>query len=166
MSALGLSLDSDTLLSFWRRFDPELAELVSVMDRAEGWTLDRNPAVAERLIRLGQRITGEREAKVLVSAEREDLLLFLAYISTSRALRVIHWLDEVGGYGSALVDRLLHEHAEVTAAVPEASLRELLTHRLRVISNTPFFTKLFAPERLQGLGRAIHRHRQEAHDGE
>ena len=165
MATLGLDLDTDTLVSFWRRFDPGLAELIAVMDRAEAWTLDNDPAVAERLLRLGHRLTDEHQAKVLVSAERKDLLLFLAYISTSRALRVIHWLDEQGGYGSALVERLVQDRDDVAAVVTEAPLRELLTHRLRVISNTPFFTKLFAPERLKGLGRAINRYRQEVQDG-
>lgn len=165
MQALGVSLDTATLVGHWRRFDPELADLVAVMDRAEAWTLDDHPDVARRLVRLGQRLGGEEQARALASADRRDALLFLAYISTSRAIRVIQWMDEQGGYGSALVERLLQVPADVDAMVPEAELRQLLARRLHVFNNTPFFCKLFAAARLKSLSNAIHSYRQEIHDG-
>lgn len=154
-------LAPDGLVAFWRGFDPALAELVARMDRAEPWTLDQEPAIAARLIALGQRLSSERHAIALASADRESLLLFFAYISTSRALRVIHWMDEIGGHGAQLVERLLRQPDDVASVIPVAPLRELLTHRLRVISNTPYFEKLFAPARLQGLQRAIRQYKQE-----
>lgn len=156
-------LSPGELLAFWRSYDPSLAELVATMDRAEPWTLDGDAAIGARLVELGRRLTGERQAKALAGADREDLLLFFAYISTSRALRVIHWMDEMGGHGSALVERLLQQGDDVTAVIPLEPLRDLLTHRLRVISNTPYFVKLFAPERLLGLQRAIRQYRGEKH---
>ncbi|MCC8799133.1 hypothetical protein Q6A26_04085 [Xanthomonas euvesicatoria pv. eucalypti] len=162
-----LDLAPQELVEFWRSYDPELGELVSVMDRAESWTVDRDPTVTERLISLGRRMNGPEQARAFVSADVQDLLLFLAYISTSRALRVIHWLDEQDEYqqyGSSLVERLLDAPGHLAEAIPTPPLRDLLAHRLRVISNTPYFTKLFAPERLSGLGAAITRYRQEAAD--
>lgn len=157
----GPDLSFGQLLEFWRSFDPELAQLVVTMDRSESWTLDRDPAIGERLVELGRRLTGERQALALAGANRDDLLLFFAYISTSRALRVIHWMDEMGGHGSALVERLLRQDDDLTSVIPVAPLRELLTHRMRVISNTPYFMKLFAPERLLGLHRAIRQYRED-----
>lgn len=165
MQALGISLDTATLVGYWRRFDPELADLVGVMDRAEAWTLDDHPEVAQRLVRLGQRLDGVAQARALAGADRRDALLFLAYISTSRAIRVIQWMDEQGGYGSALVERLLQATSDVDAMVPEAALRQLLARRLHVFNNTPYFCKLFATARLKSLANAIHSYRQEIQDG-
>ncbi|MCD0260741.1 hypothetical protein [Xanthomonas campestris] len=162
-----LDLAPPNLLEFWRSYDPGLGDLVSVMDRAENWTVDREPHLGERLVALGRRMTGPEQARAFVSADVPDLLLFLAYISTSRALRVIHWLDEQDEYhqyGSTVVQRLLDAPGHLEGAIALSPLRDLLALRLRVISNTPYFTKLFAPERLAGLGAAITRYRQEAVD--
>lgn len=154
-------LASDGLLEFWRGFDPALASLIARMDQAEPWTLDQDPAIGERLVGLGRRLTSEHQAIALAGADRESLLLFFAYISTSRALRVIHWMDQLGGHGVQLVERLLQQPAEVASVIPLEPLRDLLTHRLRVISNTPYVAKLFAPERLHRLQRAIRQYKEE-----
>lgn len=143
---------------FWAAFSAEASELVGRMDRTERWTLDHEPAIAQRLIALGNRMHAPAQARRVLSADTDDLLLFLAYLSTSRALRFVHRLDELGGHGSEMITRLL-ETGGVDALVPTRPLRDLLQHRLRVFSNTPFFARLFAPERLRRVVRAIDAYR-------
>lgn len=164
MKAEGLDLQSASLAGFWKQFDPELASLISDMDQAEDWTLDREPELGSRLVRLGHRLATARDAQALASAPLDDLRLFFGHISTSRYLRVIQWMDEMGGLGTLLVERLLHAPTDLDRAVPDEHLRKVLHHRLQVISNTQHFTSLFAPERLKRLERAIRRYRQEIPD--
>lgn len=154
-----LQLDSRSVAGFWAELDPELAEVVARMDRAEDWTLDGEPEVAERLVGLARRLVGEREAATLALAPVRDLRLFLAYIATSRFLRIVDWLDGQGGYGSALAERILNSPEEaLEAAVPDATLRRVLADRLRVFTNLTYFKALFDPQRLRAIERAITRY--------
>jgi hypothetical protein len=156
-----LELSAGDLRHYWRELNPTLADLIGAMDRAEPWTLDDDPEVAKRLVALGHRMHGRAAAKALANADRADLLLFLAYISSSRAFRVIGWLDEMEGLGSDMVNRLLRNEELVSSVVPQEPLRELLAHRLRALHNTPYFAQLFAPDRLASVERAITRYREE-----
>jgi len=141
------------------QLDPELAQVIARMDRAEDWTLDGEPEVAERLVRLAKHLQGERQAAALALAPVRDLRLFLAYIATSRFLRIVEWLDAQGGYGSALAERILNAPDDaLEAAVPDATLRRVLANRLRVFSNLTYFRALFDPARLRAIERAIIRY--------
>lgn len=152
-----LDLSRYAVAAHWASIDPELGSLVRSLDQAEDWVLDRRSEIARRVLQLGHRLCGPEAARGLASASVPDILLVLALISASRSFRLLQWLDDNGGHGTALVGRLASAEglALVQAVVPLEPLREIVLHRLRVIENAQFLARLFDPARLGRLRAAI-----------
>lgn len=152
-----LDLSRQAVASHWDEIDPELGRLVRSLDQTEDWVLDRRGDIARRLLQLGRQLSGSDAARGFASAAVADILLVLALISASRSFRLLQWLDENGGHGTALVGRLSSAEglALVQAVVPLEPLREIVLQRLRVIENGQFLARLFDPSRLGRLRAAI-----------
>jgi len=158
-----LSLTPDSVREFWVSQSPELAELLISIERTEDWTVDSHPDIAERLAQLGLLLSDPQATARLEGADKNDLLFFLVYISSSKALRLIKWMDDThAGLGSRLLSALLEQNGSgVFANVADPMLAGTLIQRLRVIQNSPFFEKLLSPALLDSIVRAIDSYRDE-----
>lgn len=158
-----LDLDAPAVRQHWLAIAPGLAPLFEQIERVEDWTVDEVPAIASRIVSFGHSMSSPGAAGALVHADPLQLLYVLVHMSSSRALRIIQWLDEHNdGLGTQLVEAMLHrEGAAIYAGVPHETLARTLITRLSVFRNEPFFTGIFAPQRLRRLHRAIERYREE-----
>lgn len=138
-----LNLRKSLVERFWTAQDPRLARILRWMDSAETWMVDERQDVMQALASLGQRLNKSDPRAI---AERFDPLLdVLAYMSSSRALRVIEWLDRA------------HEGAISVRLVQKAMQRQdpraqLLIDRLQAMRSLSLLGQIFSPQR---IGRAI-----------
>lgn len=160
-----LNLATPNVRAYWAEADPALAGLLGRLERTEDWTLDTVPSIAERLVALGHRLSQPGNAEKLAGVSRDSLLFFFAYLSTSKAFLIIRWLDEHhDGLGSQLIERLLTEDGQaLVAEVVDPTLTGVMVQRLRVLQNTPYFSRLLAPAMLESIERAIQRFHEDTH---
>lgn len=163
-----LSLSTESVRDHWQQVAPELADLLETIERTEDWTVDTNPDIADRLTRFGLRLSDPAAAVRLAEADKNELLFFLVYISSSKALRIIEWMDHTqDALGTKLLNTLLaQDGAGVFANVADPMLAGTMIQRMRVIQNTPFFQKLLAPSMLDSIHRAIDNYREAREDHE
>ncbi len=159
-----LDLAADEVRAYWVQTEPAIVGLLDRIERTEDWTLDDAPGMTQRLTALGEQISLPGSADRLAAADRESLLFFFAYLSTSRAFRLIRWLDEHHDLlGTRLLERLLTTDGQtLVAELIDPTLSGVMVQRLRVLQNTPYFTRLLAPSLLDSIERVIERYREEA----
>lgn len=138
-----LNLRKSLVERFWNTQDPRLARILRWMDSTEDWMLDERADVMQALASLGQRISKSDPQAI---AEKFDPLLdVLAYMSSSRALRVIEWLDRA--HEGALSVRLVQKAMQ--RQDPKA---QILIDRLQALRSLSLLGQIFSPHR---IGRAI-----------
>jgi hypothetical protein len=154
-----LELGSAEVRAFWQATDPELAVLLDRVGRTEDWTLDADPGIAQRLSELADQLSVPGNPIKLAKASRSTLAFFFAYIRTDKAFLLIRWLDEHHDQlGSRLVEHILAPAGQsVMAEVVDPLLADVMVKRLRVMQNTPYFTRLLAPAALDSIQAAIER---------
>jgi len=158
-----LSLTTENVHDYWQQMSPDLGTLFESIEKTEDWTLDSNPDIADRLTRLGLKLADPEAARRLAEADKNEFLFFLVYISSSKALRVIQWMDTAqNGLGTQCLNTLLERDNEGSFAnVLDPMLAGTMVQRLRVIQNTPFFKKLLDPSMLESIARAIGNYQEE-----
>lgn len=158
-----LSLTTENVRDYWQQMSPDLGTLFESIERTEDWTLDSNPDIADRLTRLGLKLADPDAARRLAGADKNEFLFFLVYISSSKALRLIQWMDTAqNGLGTLCLNTLLERDQEgAFANVLDPMLAGTMVQRLRVIQNTPFFKKLLDPSMLDSIARAIGNYQEE-----
>lgn len=158
-----LDFTTDNVHQYWRDVSPELGDVFSMIEKTEDWTLDNHPDISERLTNFGLRLARPGATKRLAEADKNNLLFFLVYISTSKAFRLVSWMDETQqGLGTRLLNTLLERDGEgIFANVLDPGLAGVMIQRLRVIQNTPYLQKLLHPSLLDDILRAIDSYREE-----
>lgn len=149
-----LDLSPDGVRRYWLEKAPSLAHLFDEIRKVEPWTLDDEPGIRDRLIRLGRTLsTTPGAAQRLEYAQQTDLLHLLVFINRDKAFSLLHWLDEQhAGLGSRMVTALLDAAKQMPG---QEVLHQTLVDGLRMLTNGPFLRELFDPVRVNGLVRAI-----------
>ena len=133
-----LDLSTDAIRSYWMENSPELAQLFDELETSESWVIDKFPEIEGRLIRFGKLVSAISDPAVLLRANHDDLLFLLVYISTSKAMRILEWLDEKQ-LGQPIIELLLKEDAQgIYQNVSDQVLAKTLVQRLSVARNTLF----------------------------
>jgi len=158
-----LDLDHQQVREHWQKADPGLAQLFDDMQATEDWTLDGSPAVAMSLVKLGRALSQPGGAQALERMDQGRLLFLLVYISSSKAVRLLQWMDNVlPGSGTQLVEALLQRDGRaVRAGISEKALVDTLLQRLRMLQNQPFLKNVFDPQAMSKLAAVIRQHREE-----
>lgn len=163
-----LDFSTERVHMHWHKFSPELGALFCTIEKTEDWTLDNHPDIADRLVNFGLRLADPQATKRLAEADNNSMLFFLCYISTSKAFRLINWMDDAQeGLGTRLLNSLLERNGEgIFANVADPSLAGVMIQRLRVIQNTPYLHKLLHPSLLNDILHAIEDYRSEIENHE
>lgn len=158
-----LDFSAESVQGYWQGLSPELGELFTTIEKTEDWTLDNHPDIGDRLMRIGLLLADDQATLRLAEADKNSMLFFLVYISTSKAFRLINWMDATQeGLGTRLLNSLLERTGEgVFANVLDPGLAGVMIQRLRVIQNTPYLQKLLHPTMLNDIQRAIDTYREE-----
>jgi hypothetical protein len=155
-----LDLSTDAIRSYWMENSPELAQLFDELETSESWVIDKYPEIEGRLIRFGKLVSAISDPAVLLRANHDDLLFLLVYISTSKAMRILEWLDEKQ-LGQPIIELLLKEDAQgIYQNVSDQVLAKTLVQRLSVARNTLFMRELLSPSMMTTILNATLRSAQ------
>ena len=141
-------LSHKACLEFWRGYpDPSLYRVVSFMDSVEDWTLDGHPAVETALQTLGEALENTTRTDLKLEEEFVELV---AYIKTSRGLRILMALDsQAPGSASKVI-----MHAEKNNRKPDHPAATFLPRNV-AFERFRLLGRVFAPERAQFILKAL-----------
>ena len=136
MSALNLK--KSIVTEYWKKADPRMARILSVMENVEHWTVDDTQSVADAISDLAKKM--DKSSKETLAKLSEELLYVMGYISSSKALRMVKWMDES------------HPGLSVHYIMEARQMQEwpparLLLDRLQTIKSLSLMGKVFAASR-------------------
>lgn len=97
-------LDRESLALHWRGKDGKLARLLFAMDMTEDWTFDSSDDVNAQIQNLGIKLSKMKSPSAILALDSDNLLFFMAYLSTSRALRLAEWGDATLGITHSIIE--------------------------------------------------------------
>ncbi len=141
-----LDLRRSLVESFWAERDEKAGAVLAMMERYETWRMDDHKLVADAMIGLG--LAFERADKTVVVLAMNEIIKLAAYLSASRALRLMEWLDErcPGAVDEALKRQTLEEPG---SGVP------ILAGRLHTLDSLRVLNRVFAPARLKAVRECL-----------
>lgn len=154
-----LELSKLAMNQYWAAVSPAASGVIAAMDASEDWVPAREEiddvqlkefftALPERF----QRLSQPQQQTEFVA----ELVVILAYLNSSRALYLTHWLDQaLSKAGCDFLRTLnnLYESAGPTQ-IDRVGLG-LLRARIRFLRKTVVLQAVFAPERLAMLSAAL-----------
>ncbi|EPU1979358.1 hypothetical protein ACVVI9_004766 [Escherichia coli] len=155
-----LSLEPAILQQYWQDVSQELGELFSLLETHESWVADKKSGEIEnRLIQFGKKVDELSDPSVLLTASRSDLLVFFCYLSSSKAMRLLDYLEShtmSRGLGNKLLEHLFGVHEQELAEIGASpQLIELLAARLEMVLRAPYLREIFRPERIHSFANAL-----------
>ena len=157
LASNNLDLRKSVVMEYWKERDPihqgRLARMLMWMESVEDWSLDEHPDIVMEINRLTYVM--QQADSIPVGDTAEEWLTMLAYLSSSRALRIVEWIDysrrnENGALPLVQTARAMrhHEHAQ------------LLTDRLQALRMLDLLGKIFSPRRLDTVTLLLRRAQQ------
>jgi len=144
-----LSLRDAPIRMWWQRRDPGMDRLLQQMDGVETWPVDGHLEVAEALYKLTLKINQDA---INLDAHLDDILDLLAYLSSSRALRVVAFVDEQHNNAMRFLQRAGERVASSVSRQNGVDAGgQMMVDRLRVLERAALLGRLFAPERLSAV---------------
>lgn len=135
----GLNLRKSIVTEFWRTKNPRMGMILQWMEDMEDWGMDDDQSFTEALLMLVPQM--ERAPREAMLDNTESLLQIMAYMSSSRALRLIEWFDEHFPQGLSL------EMVEAAQEQEDDPRSQLLLDRLRAIQSLSLLGQVFSPAR-------------------
>ena len=154
-----VDLTSNGLEAYWSDVSPGAPYLVGAMDATEDWVLDADGSRDEEIAALLAAMPAMLSLAVRSGRKAEfinDLLVVLAYLHSSSALRIVDWLESSNAefeFDFLREAHSLYEQGGISA-IDRVAFR-LLMNRLRFVRKTTLLQTVFAPERLAAVQSAI-----------
>lgn len=137
-----LTLLDTYIKEYWQKKDKRLARILKIMDNVEHWVYDDEEDFSTMSSKLGVFIsncTGAEIEKII-----DHLIMVMAYISSSKALRFLNWLEE---FHPEVFEKYLQRlplHSRPKTA-------RLMSTRIRVLNGLNVMGKIFSQERSQRI---------------
>ncbi len=92
MSDNKLNLNKRAVNFHWKSQDPRMLKILSMMEAVEPWVVDDVEFVAKDLVEFGKKLGNAKSPQL--SKNSEEITLIMAYIFSSKSLRLLNWIDE------------------------------------------------------------------------
>ncbi len=141
----------DAVHRFWHDYDKRtLYRIVTSMEGIEAWAADQDPSIEQSLIYLGNQLDTLSEFEL---TDESVLIKFLANTRTSRALRLMQFLDVLKpGTASKL---LIYAEEQTKDAANKNRYAELFLKRNLAFERLQLLARVFAPERINLVLKAL-----------
>lgn len=134
---------------YWTKKDKRLSRILRVMDNVEFWVMEDEEEFARGINELGRYLTDATPEALEDGGEL--LITVLAYMSSSKAMRLLNWLEDAHPDVFQKYLKLLSEHDRPKAA-------KLLGSRLRVLQSLDLISKVFNQQRSQRIAQWLRMH--------
>jgi hypothetical protein len=127
---------------YWGKKDKRLQRILKVMDQVEFWVPDDDEDIDEEISEIGVALADASEETI--ESAIGSLITALAYMSSSKSLRILAWLEDAHPdlFRSFLLR--LDDHT-----MPKAA--KLSSKRMKVIQSLNLMGKVFHPNRSQRI---------------
>lgn len=144
-----VNLRKSVVNDFWKKRDERIARILGFMENVEDWMVDDQEAVIAALSGLAQRID-QSNGKALAT-HPDALLNIMAYMSSSRAMRLLEWLDTRfhNELALQLVERATSRETDARA--------QLLLERLQTLRSLALLGRIFSPSRTRLVSELLRR---------
>lgn len=131
--------------------DMRMASVLMTMDTVEDWIFERNPEV-EKAMQAMARVVEEHANQIKIGNVSHDMLIFMSYLSSSRAMHWLGVLDErFNGAGLRLVQRAV----DLTNRNQEFTEGSLMVERLQIIRRIRSLNRIFSNPRMRLVMKAL-----------
>lgn len=139
-SRTALDLSPGSVQRYWRNIG--VADAVSAMEAMETWTADDTYETELAILELMGRLSALPDSVLLesVSAATADVIDFMGYLKSGRALLLFRWLVD------ANAQLLLVLMGEARNSGTDFGI--ILVERMRVLERQHLLSRVFSPERL------------------
>lgn len=136
------TLDLQSSHEFWKQFDdPMIYRVIAFMETAEGWSLDGDPGLEEKINQLSDELD---KLSTFELGKEEQFVTLCAHIKTSRILRLLQTIDTIDP-GSA--SKLLMYAEENNT--PDHIMANLFLRRNIVFERLRLLARVFSQERCE-----------------
>jgi hypothetical protein len=137
----GLNLRKSAVLRHWQSRSPRMSRVVHLMDTMEDWVMDEKKEIEQSLHRMGNRV--EKASPNQLLKKSEPLLRLMAYMSSSRTMMMMNWMDEQfqGKVGFRLLDLAQQTQDDPTS--------RLMLERIRTLHSMSMLPEIFSPMRMR-----------------
>jgi hypothetical protein len=148
-----VDLTTEGLDVFWQTMAKSAPFIVASMDGVENWVIDHDAEIDGEVIEFGKNLPDAIPA-VLQSGHKEafinDFMVALAYLRSSRALRLVKWAETAFPEPNFMetVDRL---YADKGAEEIDRIAFKIMMDRLRFMWKTHLLQTIFSPERIEAV---------------
>lgn len=151
---MGLFMPKLDLLSaheFWKNYDdPMIYRVITFLETAENFTLDGNPALEEKMTKLGAALD---ELSNFELGKEDQFVTLCSHIKTSRILRLLQAIDTIDP-GSA--SKLLMYAEENNT--PENAMAGLFLRRNIVFERLRLLARVFSQDRFDLVLKILEEH--------
>lgn len=149
----GVNLQKPVVQKFWMERDPRVANILHWMEPMEAsWLADLNEDedVNDVLEELLEVLDSSSPTRIVDCGPQ--LTEVLAYLSSPRAMRLLHWLDERFTSSPSLMAELV---AQAREAEEHDATAQLLIERLQILKRFSLLGHVFSPHRVRHLANLL-----------
>lgn len=123
---------------YWNKKSKRLGRILHTMDQVEYWVMEDEEEFVKGINRLGRKIELAKEERI--DMVLDQIVTVIAYMSSSKAIRLINWLEDNHPEILQKIIFRLPKHEKIKAA-------KLLSTRLKVLQNLELMSKVFGPDK-------------------
>jgi hypothetical protein len=127
---------------FWGKRDKRLQRILKVMDGVEHWVPEGDEDMDDLIAEVGSALSLAEPAAI--EASLDVLITALAYMSASKAMRIMTWLEETHPALFREMLERLEDHDQPKAA-------RLSGRRMKVLQSLNLMGRVFNPKRSQRI---------------
>ncbi len=142
MNQENISLKQSILEKYWSQKDPLLAQILNQMERVETWTVN-DQHVNEALHKLIPKLSNAGKKELL--EQGDNFINLMAYLSSSKAIRLLAWFEERFPQSGGLSADLLYRAKEIK----RDDKSQILVERLQVLKSMHVLSQVFSKSRIQ-----------------
>ena len=133
-----LNLNKSAVEFHWKKQDPRMHKILTMMEAVEPWVVDDVESVARELVEFGKKISNAKTGQL--SQTSQEVTVIMTYIFSGKSMRLLSWLDEnYPGLSFHYVMEARHRE--------DWEPGRLLLDRLKTIKTLSLLSKIFAPMR-------------------
>jgi intracellular multiplication protein IcmW len=147
-------LNLDAVHAFWDSYDRRvLYRVIVALESVETWAADRDPKIEQAIIQLGKAM--DLANQVDFSGYEEKMINMLAYLSASRAIRILQSIDSLKPGTAAKLLTYAEEQANQKSGKPINISSKLFLDRNLVFERMQLLSRIFSIQRVTLILNAL-----------
>ena len=141
---------------YWESIDPQIAQIVRIMDEAETWNLENERLFRQALDQLIERLNQSPQLASYSLTHPRNVVEILAWMRTSSAMMLLHYSSDDRREVIDLFIRACQSLLEETDNDTMYHAASVAIGRFMAFERLALLRRLFSGDRAQAIERAVH----------